>query len=401
MRLSYKAVGKDGKAVTGIVEAKDVNEAAVYLRTRELVPITIEKKDSESFLSKLPFIKKSKTSDLIFFTRQLSSMLTSGLTLVRSLEILKEQIQGIYMLEVMEGIITDIEGGSSFSISISKYPAMFSPIYVSIIKTAEESGLLDKALIRLADNLEKQAKLRSSIKSALMYPIIVVILMIAVVIIMMIFVIPQLSTLYENLNIPLPLPTQIIVGLSHFIIVFWPLVIVLVVGMGMLYRKFVNSPSGKLIVDDIVLRLPVFGKLIRQTILAEFSRTFGLLVGTGTLVVDALLQTAGSAGNSYYKNAIIDVSKKVEKGMTIGDAMSTSVLFPPLLVQLAKIGEQTGKLDDSLIKASEYFEREVDEQVKNLTTAMEPIIMLILGIGVAFLIISVITPIYSLISSIQ
>lgn len=401
MRLSYKAVGKDGKAVTGIVEAKDVNEAAVYLRTRELVPITIKKKESNSFLTDLPFVKKSKTSDLVFFTRQLSSMLTSGLTLVRALEILKEQVQGIYMLEVMDGIITDIEGGSSFSTSISKYPAMFSPIYVSIIKTAEESGLLDKALIRLADNLEKQQKLRSQIKSALMYPIIVVILMVAVVIIMMIFVIPQLSVLYENLNIPLPLPTQIIVGLSRFIIVFWPIVIISVVGIAMLYRKFINSPSGKLIIDDIVLKLPVFGKLIEQTILAEFSRTFGLLVGTGTLVVDALLQTAGSAGNSYYKNAIIDVSRKVEKGMTIGDAMSTSVLFPPLLVQLVKIGEQTGKLDESLIKASEYFEREVDQQVKNLTTAMEPIIMLVLGIGVAFLIISVITPIYNLISSIQ
>lgn len=401
MRLSYKAVGKDGKAVTGIVEAKDENEAAVYLRTRELVPITIKKQETNKLLAQLPFMNKSKSTDLIFFTRQLSSMLTSGLTLIRALEILKEQVQGVYLLEIMESIITDIEGGASFSTAISKHPEMFSPIYASIIKTAEESGLLDKALLRLADNLEKQQKLRSQIKSALMYPIIVVILMIAVVIIMMIFVIPQLSVLYENLNIPLPLPTQIIVGLSHFTITFWPVVIVAVVGSYMLYKRFAASPSGRLIIDDLVLKLPVFGKLIEQTILAEFSRTFGLLVGTGTLVVDALLQTAGSAGNTYYKNAIIDVSKKVEKGMTIGDAMSTSLLFPPLLVQLARIGEQTGKLDDSLIKASEYFEREVDGQVKNLTTAMEPIIMLILGIGVAFLIISVITPIYNLISSIQ
>lgn len=401
MRLSYKAVGKDGKAVTGLIEAKDINEAAVYLRTRELTPITIKKKEKSKFLETIPFLKRSKTSDLIFFTRQLSSMLTSGLTLVRSLEILKQQVQSTYMLEVMDGVITDIEGGSSFSTSISKYPDMFSPIYVSIIKTAEESGLLDKALIRLADNLEKQAKLRSSIKSALMYPAIVVILMIAVVIIMMIFVIPQLSTLYENLNIPLPLPTQIIVGISRFLIAFWPLVIVFFGVAFALYRRFVKSPSGKLMIDSIMLKLPVFGKLVQQTILAEFCRTFGLLVGTGTLVVDALLQTAGSAGNSFYKNAIIDVSKKVEKGMTVGDAMSSSLLFPPLLVQLVRIGEQTGKLDDSLIKASEYFEREVDSQVKTLTTAMEPIIMIVLGIGVAFLIISVITPIYNLISSIQ
>lgn len=401
MRLSYKAVGKDGKIATGIIEAKDINEAVVYLRTRELVPITIVKKDKNKFVEAIPFLKRSKFADLIFFTRQLSSMLVSGLTLVRALEILKQQVVGVYMLEIMDGIITDIEGGSSFSTAIAKYPTMFSPIYCSIIKTAEESGLLDRALIRLADNLEKQAKLQSSVKSALTYPLIVVILMIVVVIIMMVFVIPQLSILYENLNIPLPLPTQIIVGLSRFIIVFWPLVIVMIVGIIMLYRRFAKSPSGRLIIDNIVLKLPVFGKLIKQTILAEFARTFGLLVGTGTLVVDALLQTAGSAANSYYKNAIIDVSRKVEKGLTVGDAMSSSILFPPLLVQLVRIGEQTGKLDDSLIKASEYFEREVDQQVKTLTTAMEPIIMVVLGIGVSFLIISVITPIYGLIGSIQ
>lgn len=401
MRLSYKAIGKDGKPVTGLVEAKDISEAATYLRTRELTPITIKKKENSKLLEGLPFLKKSKSADLVFFTRQLSSMLTSGLTLIRSLEILKQQMQGAYLLEVMDGIITEIEGGLSFSSAIAKYPAMFPPIYVSIIKTAEDSGILDKALLRLADNLEKQAKLRSSIKGALMYPVIVVVLMVAVVIIMMIFVIPQLSVLYENLNIPLPLPTQIIVGMSKFLIVFWPLVIVFGVGTIFLYRRFVKSPSGRLILDDTALKVPVFGKLIVQTILAEFSRTFGLLVGTGTLVVDALLQTANSAGNVHYKNAIIDVSRKVEKGVTIGDAMSSSPLFPPLLVQLVRIGEQTGKLDDSLIKASEYFESEVDQQVKTLTTAMEPIIMIILGVGVAFLIISVITPIYNLISSIQ
>lgn len=401
MRLSYKAVGKDGKVVTGLIEAKDISEAAIYLRTRELIPVTIAKKEKNKLLEAIPFLKGSKTADVIFFTRQLSSMLSSGLTLVRALEILKQQVQSVYMLEVMDAIISDIEGGSSFSTSIAKHQDMFSPIYVSIIKTAEESGLLDKALLRLADNLEKQAKLRSSIKGALMYPIIVILLMIVVVVIMMVFVIPQLSILYENLNIPLPLPTLIIVGMSKFIIVFWPLVIVFIGVIFYLYRRFARSPSGRLILDTMVLKLPVFGKLIEQTILAEFSRTLGLLVGTGTLVVDALLQTASSAANVNYKNAIIDISKKVEKGVTVGDAMSASILFPPLLVQLARIGEQTGKLDDSLIKASEYFEREVDQQVKTLTTAMEPIIMIILGIGVSFLIISVITPIYNLIGSIQ
>jgi type IV pilus assembly protein PilC len=167
------------------------------------------------------------------------------------------------------------------------------------------------------------------------------------------------------------------------------------------YRRWSKTPDGRLIIDTFLLKLPVFGKLIEQSILAEFSRTLGLLVGTGTLVVDALLQTAETTGNVNYRNAITAVSKQVEKGVSVGDALSYYRLFPPLLIQLVKIGEQTGKVDETLVKASEYFEREVDGKVKTLTTAMEPFIMIVLGVGVAFLIISVITPIYSLISSIQ
>jgi type IV pilus assembly protein PilC len=219
--------------------------------------------------------------------------------------------------------------------------------------------------------------------------------------VMMIFVIPQLTVLYKNLNVALPLPTQILVGFTGFTQTFWPIItIFLVVGV-ILYRRWHKTVEGQLIIDSLILKLPVFGNLIKQTILAEFSRTFGLLVGTGTLVVDALLETADTANNIHYRNAIKDVSKQVEKGVTIGDAMSVYPLFPPILIQLVKIGEQTGKVDESLAKASEYFERDVDQTVKTLTTAMEPFIMVVLGIGVAFLIISVITPIYSLISSIQ
>jgi type IV pilus assembly protein PilC len=207
--------------------------------------------------------------------------------------------------------------------------------------------------------------------------------------------------LYVNLNVPLPLPTQIVMGISNGMVTFWPIVLVALVLIVFGYRKWSKTPDGRLIIDTILLKLPVFGKLISKSILAEFSRTLGLLVGTGTLVVQALIETSDTTGNVNYRDAIIGVSKQVEKGVTVGDAMSYYPLFPSLLIQLVKIGEQTGKIDETLNKASEYFEREVNETVKTLTTAMEPFIMIILGIGVAFLIISVITPIYSLISSIQ
>lgn len=400
MKLRYKAATKEGRLSQGLLDAKDIDEAADYLRTKGLIPINITRIDNK-FWTSIPFLKKIKSSDLVLFTRQLSSMLSSGLTLFRSLEILKDQIENEQMAEVVTTVINDVQEGKTLSQAIEKHPQVFSPIYVSIIRAGEQSGLLDKVLNRLADNLEKQAKLKSTVKGALMYPVIVIILMVVVMAIMMIFVIPQLTVLYTNLNVELPLPTKIVVALSNFMIAAWPLIILVGVVTVVGFRRWAKTPDGKLLIDTMLLKLPVFGKLITQTILAEFSRTFGLLVGTGTLVVEALNETADTTGNVLYKNAIVNVSKQVEKGVTVGDSMAYYTLFPPLLIQLVRIGEQTGKIDDTLVKASEYFEREVDQTVKTLTTAMEPFIMIVLGVGVAFLIISVITPIYSLISSIQ
>lgn len=400
MKLRYKAATSDGKLSQGLLDAKDINEAAEYLRAKNLIPIAIESVGNK-FWNNLPMFKKVKQADLVLFTRQLSSMLSSGLTLFKSLEILKEQMQNPQMAEVVTTLISDVQEGRTLAQALEKHPQVFNTIYVSIIRAGEKSGLLDKVLSRLADNLEKQEKLKSTVKGALMYPIIVIILMAVVMAIMMIFVIPQLTVLYTNLNVELPLPTKIVVGISNFMIAAWPLVLGIGAIMVMGFKRWAKTPDGKLLIDTTVLKLPVFGKLITQTILAEFSRTFGLLVGTGTLVVQALNETADTTGNTLFKNAIFGVSKQVEKGVTVGDSMSYYPLFPPLLIQLVKIGEQTGKIDDTLVKASEYFEREVDQTVKTLTTAMEPFIMIVLGIGVAFLIISVITPIYSLISSIQ
>ncbi|MBI3070392.1 MAG: type II secretion system F family protein, partial [Candidatus Levybacteria bacterium] len=282
MRLLYKAVTRDGKKVRGLIEAKDANEAASFLRSKELLPTHITQKTERGILS--IFTQKAKSSDLVFFTRQLSSMLASGLTLMQSLSILKDQVQNEAMIEIVSGIIIDIDEGKTFSAALAKYPKFFSQIYISLIKAGEASGLLDKVLLRLADNLEKQQKLKSTVKGALMYPSIVIAGIIAVMFIMMIFVIPQLNTLYKSLNIPLPLPTQIIVGLSNFTITFWPLVLGLIALLIFFYRRWRKTESGQLIFDDFVLKLPVFGKLIKQSILTEFARTFGLLVGTGTLV---------------------------------------------------------------------------------------------------------------------
>lgn len=401
MTLRYKAVTADSRIVRGLVEAKDTAEAVMYLRNKGLVPVSITEDKKNDLSQFIPFFGKVREGDLVLFTRQLSSMLSSGLTLIKSLQILQEQMTGRAMFDVINNIVSDIEEGKNFSSAIAKYPEIFSPIYTSIIKSAESSGLLDTALSRLADNLEKQVRLKNTIRGALMYPAIIIVLMIIVVFIMMTVVIPQLSGLYESLNVQLPFATKIVIGLSDFTVAFWPFIIVgLVLGL-FLFRRWHRTEPGKLIMDNFILKIPVFGTLFRKLLLTEFTRTLSLLIGSGSLVVNSLVQTSDTLGNIHYRNAVVDVAKRVENGVGIGDALSNYPLFPPILIQLVKIGEQTGKLDETLMKASEYFETETDQTVKTLTTALEPFIMITLGLGVAFLMVAVITPIYSIISEIK
>ncbi|HSX40630.1 MAG TPA: type II secretion system F family protein [Candidatus Saccharimonadales bacterium] len=401
MKLHYKAITQEGKRISGEIDAKNIEEAGVFLRSRNLLPINLSKKKESTLLDMLPFFKKTKASDISLFTRQLSSMLTAGITLLRSLQILEEQTQNTAMKEVIKGMIADIEDGKSFSTAIAKYPETFPLIYSSLVRAAESAGLLDKVLERLAENLEKQQKLKSTIKSALLYPLIVIILMGVVMFIMMIFVIPQLSDLYKSLNIDLPLPTKIVVAISTFTKNFWFLIIAGALILSYAFRKWRRSNTGELIVDNIELKIPVFGKIINEVSLTEFSRTFGLLVGSGTLIIDALSKTSDTLENIHFRRAVKDIANRMEKGIPLGDSMATYSLFPPLLLQLVKIGEETGKLDETLLRASVYYEDEVDRRVKGLTTVLEPFIMIVLGIAVAFLILAVLTPIYKLTSSIQ
>lgn len=402
MRLYYKAVDNNGKSISGLIEANNPNEAAVYLRSKELLPIKIEKAEKSKIINSIPFFsEKVKSSDVTNFTRQLSSMLTSGITLLRSLEIMKNQINNHLLGEIIDGIIKDIEEGATFSQAIAKHPTVFSPIYISLIEASEGSGFLDKALLRLADTLEKEQKLNRTVTSALVYPVVVIVIMAIVVFVVMIFVIPQLSTLYESMNVSLPITTQILVKTSDFFVKFW-FIIVGIIAIGVVaFRRWHRTLEGKLILDSLILKIPVFGNIVKRKVLTEFSRTLSALLASGTLVVDALNKVSNVTSNIHYHNAIVDIAKKVEKGVSIGDAMSLYVLFPPNLVELIKIGEQTGKLDETLGRSSDYFENEVDLAVKNLTTLMEPAILIMLGIGVAFLVVSVLTPIYQITNSIQ
>lgn len=399
MKFYYKAISSDGKPIDGFLTAKTSSEAAAFLRKQDLFPVKIvEHKESISLLG-ISKGGKISSKDRIFFTRQLSTMINSGLTLMQALAILRDQIEKKSFHEIIVSIINDVEAGSSLSDAIKKYPKAFSPVYIALVKAAESSGLMDKVLDKLAATLEKQQELKEKVRGALIYPVIVIILMIGVATIMMIFVIPQITTLYSSFDVDLPLPTQILIGVSGFVASFWP-VMLLLGGVGaFVFTRWRATPVGRKTTDRLILRIPVVGKLVTQSILTEFARTLGLLVGAGSAIVPSLKLIQDVVGNRIYEDSISDVAMRVEKGVSVGDALKVDGLFPAYLVEMVKIGEQSGKMDESLVRASEYYEKEVERVVKVLTTAMEPFIIVVLGLGVGFLLISVITPIYQLTSS--
>jgi type IV pilus assembly protein PilC len=401
MKLYYRAVTQDGKSIRGIIDAKDQKEIADYLRKHQLIPVKIVPASQTGIRNLASIFGRVSSSDIVFFTRQLSSMLASGLTLIQALNILKSQVQNERMMEVINTVITQVQDGKTFSSAIEQFPKIFSPIYIALIRTAESSGLLDKIFLGLADNLEKQEKLKKTIQGALLYPIIVVVMMIMVVIILMVVVIPQLKSLYGGSDISFPLPTQVIVSSANFFVSFWYILVTLALAGGFYFRNWYTKPSGRKTIDKYILKVPVLGKLLLQSMMSQFTRTLGLLVSSGSLVVDSLLKSSEVVDNVIVKDAIVLVAKRVEKGISMGEAMEVSYLFPPMIVEMVKIGEQTGKVDDSLLRTADYYEREVEESVKVLTTLLEPIIMVMLAVGVGFLIIAVITPLYNLITSIQ
>lgn len=401
MKLYYRAVTQDGKSIRGIIDAKDQREIADYLRKHQLIPVKIVPASQTGIRNIVNIFGRVSGSDVVFFTRQLASMLSSGLTIIQSLNILKSQVQNERMMEVINTVIAEVQDGKTFSSAIEKFPKVFSPIYIALIRTAESSGLMDKIFLGLAENLEKQEKLKKTIQGALLYPIIVIAMMILVVIILMVVVIPQLKNLYSGSNISLPLPTQIIVSGANFFVSFWYILLTLALAGWFYFRNWYSKPSGRRTVDKYILKIPVLGKLLLQSMMSQFTRTLGLLVSSGSLVVDSLLKSSEVVDNVVIKEAIVLVAKRVEKGISMGEAMEVSYLFPPMVVEMVKIGEQTGKVDDSLLRTADYYEREVEESVKVLTTLLEPIIMIMLAVGVGFLIIAVITPLYNLITSIQ
>lgn len=398
-RFTFRAKTKDGAVVTGEVEAENPQACAKLIREKGLVPLDITEAGGPiSFLiSKLK--DRISFDDVVTFTRQLSTMINAGLPLTQALDILRNQSKGP-LAKLIGQVLADVEGGGSLSFALSKYPKVFSPTYIALIKSGEVGGVMDEVLARLSDNLEKEQEFRGKVKGALIYPIIIVLGMIIVSFIMMVFVVPRLLSLYTEFNADLPLPTKILIGVSNFATRLWP--IILFAGVGAIYgvSLYRRTQEGKRRVDELILKIPIIGPLQREILLTDLTRTLSLMVGAGVSILEGLNITAEVSGNAVISDALKDTSKYVERGFPVAYAFARHPeAFPYLLSQMVAVGEETGKMDEVLRKVSHIFEVEADQKVKVLTTAVEPIVMVILGIGVGFLVIAVILPIYSLTSS--
>ncbi len=398
MLYQYKAL-KDGVTVIKKIEATSPEMVVDYLQKNDYFPISVEESKSNDFTFFSSLTQKVEFNDIVDFTRQVALMLNAGLTLIDSLEILKKQTQKLALKKMIEDVDAKIKGGSSFSVALQEYNSMFSKLYISLVKSGEASGKLGEILLRLADNLEKEREFKSKLKGALVYPVIVIVGMFIVMFIMVTFVLPKLLGLYKDFNVELPLSTKILIAISTFSTRFWPIVVVMGIVASYFIKKYLATKEGKSAFDTFILKLPVFGHIVSISALVESTRTLAILISSGISILEALSIVVDATDNSVYQQALLSVSHKVEKGISLGTALEQQKIFPPILVQMSQVGEQTGNLDDTLFRLSKYFEMESEMATKTMTTLIEPMILVVLGVGVGFLVMSVITPIYNLTNS--
>lgn len=394
----YTVKNEHGETVRGRVEAQTKEQASAILRNRSLLVISLKPQSETPFSSINTLLFGIKSDEIVGFTRQLSTMITAGLTLTESLHILQQQSKPA-MERMISALLREIEGGSTFAKALQSQGKVFSPVYIQLVRAGETAGMLDTVLSRLADTMEKQREFNGKVRGALIYPIIVIFAMIAVSFVMMVFVIPKLTQMYKELGTQLPLLTQLLIDTSDFMARFWWLILIFV-GIGVVaFRAWHATPKGRRTFDRFLLKLPILGILRQKVILTEFCRTMSLLLSAGISVLQALEILTDAQENMLYRDALAVATDQVEKGVPLSQTISKYDFFPPIVPQMIGVGEETGKVDEVLLKLSIYFESESEQEVRNLTAAFEPMIMIVLGLGVGVLVIAIIMPIYNITNS--
>lgn len=395
----WKGKTREGKAVSGERVAENKEAVMALLRREQILVSSVKEKGKEVALPK--FGGGVPAKQLAIFVRQFSVMIDAGLPLVQCLEILGSQQDNKTFAKILQQTRMDVEGGASLADAMRKHPKAFDELFTNMIAAGEAGGILDTILKRLATYIEKAVKLKSQVKGAMVYPVAVISIAGIVITVILWKVIPTFAAMFEGLGAELPLPTRIVIALSNWVVRLLPFMVLIAAGLVFAFRRYYATYSGRRVIDKIILKMPILGILMQKIAVARFCRTLATLISSGVPILDGLEITARTAGNAIVEDAIMSVRKGVESGLTVAQPLKESGVFPPMVVQMIGVGEQTGALDAMLSKIADFYEEEVDQAVANLLTLMEPVMILFLGTTVGGIVIAMYMPLFDMISKLS
>jgi len=390
----WKGRTASGATASGELAAGSQTDVVAALRQKKIIPTSIKVKEEKKGLTL--FGSRVSRHALSVFTRQFSTMLNAGLPLLSCLEILGKQTESAGLRRVLAEVRGDVEGGLSLADALRRQPKVFDNLYVNMVESGETGGALDVILLRLATYLEKMEVLMRKIKGAMIYPAIISLVAAGAISVMLLFVIPIFALMFEGVGAELPVMTQVVIGMSNLLKVWAIPGIIIIIALFTILRRWHKTESGAKAMDPLLLKMPVFGDLMKKQSIARFSRTLSTLLSSGVPIIDALEITARSSGNWVVEDAILKARTSIKGGENIADPLSKTTVFPPMVTQMIAIGEASGGLDEMLSKVADFYDAEVDQAVENLTSALEPLIMVVLGGIVGFLVISMYLPIFQL-----
>jgi type IV pilus assembly protein PilC len=400
----YKGRNRANEVVTGEKTAENRETLERMLKREQVVLTNVREKGREIALPKLGMKKSVNAKELAVFTKQFSVMIDAGLPLVQCLDILAAQQPNKFFAQAISSVQADVEAGSTLAAAMEKQPKVFDRLYTNMVAAGETGGILDNILQRLSVYIEKAVKLKSDIKGAMTYPIIVVVMAILVISVIMIVVIPAFTKIFKELlggDQGLPLPTQIVVNISHFMVGYWWLMGMAIAGISFAIKKYYATPKGNRQIDNLLLRAPIIGSVIKKVAVARFARTLSTLLSSGVSILEALDITARTSGNVIIQEAILKVRSGVERGQTLVEPLNATQIFPNMVGQMIGIGEQTGALDTMLGKIADFYEQEVDAAVAGLLSLIEPVMIGFLGISIGGIVIAMYLPLFSLIGKLS
>jgi type IV pilus assembly protein PilC len=397
--ITYQWRGRTsgGENVAGELTVNNRGELLAQLRKRKIVVTSVKPKPKEINI-KLPFGGGIGTKDLAVFTRQFATMINAGLPLVQCLDILSRQLDKETFRVITKKVMSDIEGGSTLCEGLGKHPKAFDDLYVNMVNAGEAGGILDTILMRLAEYIEKIEALKRKVKGAMMYPAVVFTVAIGATLFMLMFIIPTFAKMFADFGAELPLPTKIVLAASNGIRDWWWLGLAMIGGAAFGLKKYYGTDKGQHVIDGLMLKVPVLGDVIRKGAVARFTRTLGTLVSSGVPILDGLEITAKTAGNVIVKDAVMSARSSIREGDTISNPLRQSGVFPPMVVQMITVGEETGALDEMLTKIADFYDDEVDSAVEALTSVIEPIMIVFMGAIVGGMVVAMYLPIFRMVN---